>query len=252
MSAKPTLLAIVGVQRSGTSMLLDALGRSPDVEAHHETSPEVMQDFRLISLDRLRGVLSRSSRRAVVVKPLCDSQWCDHILANVDGSRAVWMVRRWADAVNSSTRMWPGHARDTVQAFRRDDLAWLGYRAERIVPATRRRFDELTAGVDDDTSCSAAIWWLRNRHFFDHGFAAESAVLRPMCYEALVEEPDRWLRRLADFVGIPFDTSMVSDVNASSVGRNRAPDVAEHIAAACDELHAALCASARSAWCAAS
>ena len=47
---------VLGCQRSGTTMLIDALGRAADIVAFGESDAPVMDGMRLTSIDALRTV----------------------------------------------------------------------------------------------------------------------------------------------------------------------------------------------------
>ena len=231
-------------------MLLDALEQHGGLQVYQEGSEAVMRDFRLISMDRLREVKDSAEASGVVIKPLTDSQWVDRLLTNIDGSRAVWMFRGWADVVNSSAVKWPGHGADIVAAFRRGDDRWLGWRSERIEPATRARFEALSAHCEDgdDHGAWAAWWWLRNQHFFDQGLDAAPEFVRPVPYESLVSAPQQWLAALCAFAGFPAPPGRDGGVHPRSVRKSSPPAVPDPVAAACDGLLRALQASAQRSW----
>lgn len=241
-------LFVVGSQRSGTTMLLEALERSPEIEVHHENSGAVMREARLISLENLIAVLGRSRAKLFALKPLCDSHWIDRLLQHVDGSRAVWMFRGWTDVVNSATRKWPGHGLEVARRFRAGDRRWLDWRAERIEPRTRSAYDGMLELVNDDESARAAFWWLRNRIFFDRDLARQTAFIRPLRYESLVGEPARWLKGLMAFAGAGFDDRMATHIHSRSIARDEGPDIPAPIRTACDALLAELDRCASRAW----
>ncbi|MGC6486250.1 MAG: hypothetical protein ACON4Z_01265 [Planctomycetota bacterium] len=244
------LLAVCGAQRSGTTMLLEALERHPSLEVHHESSPAVMRDFRVVSLEQVQQVVDAAACGGVVIKPLCDSQWVDRMLDAVPQSRALWMFRAWHDVVNSAARKWPGHAAEILAAFRRRDESYLGWRSERIHPDTLAAFAALTRHVepDDDRGAWAAWWWLRNRHLFDLGLDQHPDRVRPLRYEDLVRDPDRWLAASCAFAGFPGRAGLTARMHARSVNRAAAPTVPDVVGAACDDLYQRLCDAAARAW----
>ena len=193
VSTPQRLLIVVGAQRSGTTMVLEAFARSPHTEVHGEASSAVMHDHRLVSVECLQEALSRSQAKEFVIKPLCDSQWVDVLLGHFDGSRAIWMFRDWRDVVNSMVRKWPEHAVDTIGAFARGDDIWLGWRSERITSETKEKLDELCSHVASDVAAAAVVWWLRNQHFFDRCLQQHPEVVRPLRYELLVQDSAQWL-----------------------------------------------------------
>jgi len=244
------LLAVCGAQRSGTTMLLEALERHSDLEVHHESSPAVMKEFRVVSLERVQQVVADAACGGVVMKPLCDSQWVDRMLAAVPQSRALWMFRAWQDVVNSAARKWPGHGAQVLAAFRRRDESYLGWRAERIQSDTLAEFLAISRHVEpgDDRGARAALWWLRNHHLFDLGLDRHPDLVRPLRYEDLVSDPNRWLAVCCAFAGFPEHAGLAADIHAQSVNRAAPPTVPAIVSAACDELHRRLCDVAGQAW----
>lgn len=74
------LVLVVGVQRSGTNLVLRALASLPEVEPYAENDPRLFTRFRLRSPDLLLARVGASRHDVVVVKPLCDSHLTAHLL----------------------------------------------------------------------------------------------------------------------------------------------------------------------------
>lgn len=94
---------VVGLQRSGTNMLLRGLDEAPEVEVHNENDRRLFHRFRMRPDTVLLDVIARSRHRIVLVKPLCDSQRVDELLAlpTATPGRAVWVVRDVDDRARS-------------------------------------------------------------------------------------------------------------------------------------------------------
>src|SRR3954471_4146262 len=86
---------LVGLQRSGTNMLVRGLDAAPEVESRNENDAVLFRRFRLRGDDVLLDVLGRSRHRVVLVKPLCDSHRVASLLGLGSDARALWM---WRDA----------------------------------------------------------------------------------------------------------------------------------------------------------
>lgn len=237
---QPRVAFVVGCQRSGTTLMIDLLDRSPDVEAHGEGSPQAMRGYRLVSVDRLRDLIGTSPRPVVAFKPICDSQWTDVLLAEIDGSRAIWLYRNWWEVARSATRAWPGHFVETAARFRAGDESWLEWRTERVDTATRDGFARLLEHAQDDFTAAAAFWWLRNRLPFDLGLDRHPELVWPVRYRRLVTTPDVVLRRLFGRLGLSLDPAIAADVHANSTRGGPPAGVPAPLADACDELLEAL------------
>ena len=85
---------VVGLQRSGTNMLVRGLEASPEFEVHNEDDTKAFRRFRLKSNDQIRALVTRSGHSYILFKPLCDSCRCRsssttsvrQVLARLSGS----------------------------------------------------------------------------------------------------------------------------------------------------------------------
>lgn len=239
--AMPVLL--VGVQRSGTNMLVRGLERAPAFEVHGENSAAAFHRFRLRPDPAIRALVDRSRHRYVLLKPLCDSHRTADLLDGLGTAtppRAVWVYR-------------------SVDARARSALAKFGdanLRALRAVAAgDRRRWEaqglspdslELIAGFDWDrvepASAAALFWYVRNRLVFELGLDRRPDVLL-VSYDAVVARPEPELRRLCAFLGVPWSERLAAGIAARPRPADRL-DIDPAIRARCDELAAALDAAA--------
>lgn len=86
---------VVGLQRSGTNMLMRGLDEAPEIEVRNENDRTVFERHRIRSSAQLRSTIAASRQQFVFVKPICDSHRVDELL-ELDGvapGRAVWVYR---------------------------------------------------------------------------------------------------------------------------------------------------------------
>ncbi|MDQ1489769.1 MAG: hypothetical protein QOJ23_2283, partial [Actinomycetota bacterium] len=87
---------LVGVQRSGTNMVVRGLERSPEFELHNENDRRAFDQYRLRPLPVVRAIVEASRHDFVVFKPLCDSHRVEELLDGLGTSspgRAIWAYR---------------------------------------------------------------------------------------------------------------------------------------------------------------
>jgi hypothetical protein len=227
---------IVGCQRSGNTMLLDVLDKSPDTwvedEAWHSAA---FLDYRLRPPDVVNELLDRSNAKAMVFKPLCDSQCVDELLRQYPGARALWLYRDYRDVAGSSSRRWGGQLKDAIGKIVNADTASLGWRSERLDRETL----ELVRGAwsPDITDFEGAVlfWYLRNRLYFDLGLQGRADVM-VACYEDIVTRPDEAFPPLFDFIGCEYRPEMAHDVFTDTVGQSSRVTVRPAIQVLCDSL----------------
>jgi hypothetical protein len=227
---------IVGAQRSGTTMLLDALGRLPGVETYGESDPRAFESFRIRGPEIISGILRASRSRAVVFKPLCDSHRTASLLEQlgptISPPRAVWVYRSPDDRIRSSVARFGD---SNLQVLRRiaeagDLTSWQagGLSNDRIALLRSFDYDHLSA-----ESAAGLFWYVRNSLYFDDGLDRRQDVT--LCsYDAFVASPDPSMQALCRFLGLKYDKASVRRVRASPSRPALALD--ERVRTLCDEM----------------
>ena len=80
---------IVGVQRSGTTMLGECLEMNPEVRHYPEHDGRAFQDFILRGEDTIDGLVRRCPHKLVVFKPLTDSHRVRDLIARLGNGKAI-------------------------------------------------------------------------------------------------------------------------------------------------------------------
>ena len=233
---------VVGLQRSGTNMLLRGLDAAPEVEVRGENDRTVFERFRLRSTDALVRTVAASRHRIVLVKPLCDSQRVDELLAlpGMRPGRAVWLWRDAHDRARSEVSKFATSNLDAVRAIASgtDDGMWQSDRLTDEARALVRSFD--TTSMTPDTA-AVLFWCVRNTMFFDLGLDARDDVLL-MNYDDLVRDPAAVMRRLCAFLDFPFRPELYAHIDARSSHGRRPLSIDPAVDALADEVTARLLA----------
>jgi hypothetical protein len=201
-----TPVLVVGLQRSGTNLVLRVLGSSPAVEVHGENDRRVFRRFRVID-ERLPPLVARSRHAAVVVKPLCDSHRTAELLAATGSPRALalWVHRDVDDRARSAVAKFGTHNRDVLVALAegRSLRAW---QAGGLGPDELETVRALDPHRLDPHSAAALFWYLRNSIPFGTSAVAplvDRTDVRPLSYDALRADPVATGRALLTAVGAP-------------------------------------------------
>jgi hypothetical protein len=231
---------LVGLQRSGTNMLVRGLDEAPEVEARNENDAAVFRRFRLRGDDVLRGVLARSRHRIVLVKPLCDSHRVASLLDLGFDARALWMWRDPDDRARSEVAKF-GDA--NLRALRAVAAGEAGvWQAGGLSSAAVSLIKTFDLDAMDPHTAAALFWYVRNELYFSLGLDRRTDVLL-VSYGALVGDPEATARQVCDFIGLPFRPSFVADVTA---GPAREPlPIDPRVRELCSSLTARLMAGAR-------
>ena len=237
--ADKSVLFILGCQRSGTTLVTRIFERDPDARVYGEFSKLSRRDgrkgIRLISLSDVRTELNRQPFPLLVLKPLVESQNARDLLAAVDGSKALWLYRHYADVASSDLEKFG--LRNGIDNIRPMVERQTGnWRSERlsgeITDLLRRKFSESMNPFD----AAALFWFARNHLFFDLQLDCDANVM-PFPYDELVTEPDGGMRFIYDFLQRPYPgKSIVNEVRATSIGKGRKIGLSPDIQRECDLL----------------
>jgi hypothetical protein len=234
--ARPVYL--VGLQRSGTNMLVRGLDAAPEVEARNENDRTVFHRFRLRGDDVLIDVVGRSRHAVVLVKPLCDSHRVDELLAlptRVPG-RALWMWRDPDDRARSEVAKFGDANRRALRAIA-DGTIGAGWQGGRLDAATRELIGSFDLDAMDPHTAAALFWYVRNDLYFRLGLDRRDDVLL-VSYASTVADPHTQARRICAFLDLPYRAEFAAEV-AAPPRRERLP-IDARVRALCDELTARL------------
>jgi hypothetical protein len=237
----PSVAYVLGCQRSGTNMILRSLNRSMDIDVVEESDRRCFDDCRILDLSVRRVLLSRSTAKCVVFKPICDSHRATELLCDHPGSRIVWVFRNYRDVANSAVEYWG----DQILAFVQDVLEGGGdwgvrhWNREKITDECLAEVQ--SASVDGLNAHSAAclFWYMRNRTFFEQRLSADPAVAL-VRYEDAVLKPEAEFRRLCEFLKVAFDHLMIRDVSAGSIRKRSTPGISKAVEDLCEAMLARL------------
>lgn len=236
---------LVGVQRSGTNMLVRGLEASPEFEVRNESDRRAFRRFRLRPDHEVAALVLASRHRFVLLKPLCDSHRVRELLDGLavpTPGRAIWAYR---DV--------DGRARSALAKFGDTNLRVL---REIAMGGGRRRWQaqglseaslELLASFDYErvspADAAALFWYVRNQLYFEQGLDRREDVTL-CCYDRMVAAPERTMGTLCAFLGVAWRPELVAHVAARSGSRRPPLDLDPRIRARCDELRARLDESA--------
>ncbi len=233
-----TAVFILGVQRSGTTMLTGCFEKSFEFDVFREIS-DAMLNFRIKEDSVIRGLVARSHHHFAVFKPLTDSHRAKELLMFPPKAYVIWMFRRVEDRANSAVTKSGTHNLEILRGIA-DGSGLDRWQALGISEQVRR----LVAGYDyshmTPHDAAALLWYVRNSLFFTLDLDKEENVF-PLAYEEFVSDPQHVMRSVCDFLGASFDPEMVSDVHARSVkktGSQISEEMREKSQALYDRLHA--------------
>ncbi len=236
---------VVGVQRSGTNMLVRGLERSPEFEVRNENDRAAFDRFQLRPDDVIRALVERSGHRYVLFKPLIDSHRTADLLdgiATPSPARAIWAYRGVDGRVRSSTTKFGD---SNLQALRRIAAGDTGiWQAGGLSAARLELIATFDLGAMSAESGAALFWWLRNQLFFDLGLDARTDVVLAS-YEATVEDPEAAIGRVCAFLGFPYRPELAEHIDRRAAGSRPPLPIDARVRELCTDLEDRLAAAYR-------
>ncbi len=232
---------VVGVQRSGTNMLVRGLEHAPEFEVRNENDDAAFDRFLLRPDPVIKHLVEESGHRYVLFKPLCDSHRVAQILDELgtpSAGRAIWAYRDVNGRVRSAVQKFGAANLDALRRIAAGDGAAMwqagGLGPEQLALIRRFDLDEMSP-----ESAAALFWFLRNSLFFDLGLDRRPDVVLAS-YSGMVEEPERAMRALCSALELLYQPKLIAHVDSRS--RRSAPplDLEPEIEALCDDLEARL------------
>jgi hypothetical protein len=231
---------VVGLQRSGTNMLMRGVDRAPEVDVCNENDRRAFTRFRLRSDETLVSVVRASRHSVVLVKPLCESHRVDELLElpGLPGGRAVWVYREPDARARSEVSKFGESnlaALRQIAAGRADEI-WQGQRLSASSVALVRSFDLATMTPE---SGAVLFWVVRNRLYFDMGLDRRPDVML-VSYDGFVTDPHAQMRRLCGFIDLPYRPTLCAHVVPRNSHGSAAPSVDPAVRALAVDLLARL------------
>jgi hypothetical protein len=228
---------LVGVQRSGTNMIVRGLGEAGEFETYNEGDSRAFDFFRLREDDTIRRLIEQSRHRYVLFKPLCDSHRVDHLLDGIGAggpARAVWAYRSPDGRIRSSL----AHFGTTNLQVLRDFVAGRAadrWQVQRMSDDARALVTSLDMEAMSPASGAALFWYVRNSLFFDLGLDERDDVFL-VAYESFLAEPTRTMVSLCRFLGLAYRPEFVAHVGEREPAWPDPLDIDPVVRAHCDAL----------------
>jgi hypothetical protein len=228
----PVLIA--GLQRSGTTMLMNIFHMHPDTEVFDEArSSDAFLEFRIRSLDAVRQGIEASHYRFPCFKVIADSHILPSIMQGLPGAKVLWMYRQPGPNAASRLKKW-GHATAAIRAVC-EGRPGGGWFAEGVSGPVQRHLQALERANFSDFDYACLAWWARNNLYFELSLDQEPSV-RLLRYETLVAEPEPTMRALYQWIGMPWSERSMRFVHARSMRKPNLPALDPQVESLCNDL----------------
>jgi hypothetical protein len=225
---------VFGNQRSGTSMLMVAFHRHPDIIVYDEhRDNKAFHNYRIKSFEKINEIVMQSSFPAVCFKPICDSHLISEFQANIPAAHFIWIYRDFRDVANSTLRKFANATRAIILIC--EGKPGGGWLEESVSDYMRDILQSVyKKGLSRFDLC-CLVWWVRNQVLMDSPIL-NSNDLSVIKYETLVTRPDNVMNWLFKRIDFPYDARINQRMNSGSIRRNPYPPMNLEVANLCHEL----------------
>lgn len=238
VDAQKKIFFITGCQRSGTTMMQRIFEHDLQAKVFGEFSRLSFFDpgkLRLNPLNQVKREIEKEPTELVVMKPLVESQNLPELLNYFNDSKALWMYRNYKDVASSNLKNFgqKNGVKDLRPIANRDPFNW---RSESVTEEVREVVLRFFSEDMNELDAAALFWYVRNSLFFQLNLKNEARV--KLCkYDELVQAPNRIMKDIYAFIGLPFPgEKIVADVNTSSVGKGQKIQLNPEITALCEGM----------------
>jgi hypothetical protein len=246
LALERTPVFIVGLQRSGTTMVMDIFHLHPETEVFDEArDSRGFFDFRLRDPQTVRQIIGESRYRFPCFKIIADSHILPSILDGLSHPKVLWMYREPGPNAASRLAKFP-NGTAAIRAVC-EDRPGGGWFAEGVTPSMRRTLHGLDRSQFTDFDYACLVWWARNQLYFELDLASDPRV-RLLRYETLVAQPESTMRALCDWMGMGWSQTSMRFVHARSMKKANLPRLDAQVELLCQDTLARLDAEHGIQW----
>jgi hypothetical protein len=232
-SEKRRLILVVGVQRSGTNMIMEVFSRGFQYDSFSDSDSQFFDNCEFRPTNE---VIKRSSSvlaPIIALKPMMETYKLNEMLQEFPNCQGIWVYRCMADVVNSHVAQWAGMP-DSLRRIKAD-RDWNDWRAKGISDDSYKIIGEFSdENLTNETAC-AIFWYVRNIQFFEKEYYKDNRVFL-LPYEKFVVEPELRFSKLFVSMKLPFTPFMTKHIHKQSLSKKEEPKVNPEIRKLCKSL----------------
>ena len=234
---KHSVLAILGCQRSGTSVMSRGFFRDLDVTVFREKSVLTggAEGLRYLPFDELNEYMAKQQAPFIVFKMLVESQRAGDYLDTVDGARVVWLFRNYRDIVSSNlTKFGIQNGIDDLRPIVNAEKD--NWRSEACSEETRNTIRQYFSESMNPRDAAALFWYARNRLYFEQEVFRDDRVML-LEYENFVRNPAKTMRQIYELCDRPYPgDSLVAEVKTGSISKGKDIDLSPEVDELCNDM----------------
>lgn len=225
---------ICGYGRSGTTMLVHIFSRDARIDMYDESDRRVFSDY-MIDIDLAERKILGSHAPVVCFKPILDSYRWQSLIDRFTTCKILWAYRYYEDVARSALEKFgpavPNMLKHLVSGFNESNWIVAGMPGEHVRLLRAMNWQQFA-----DTDWMCLIWWSVNHSLLDHNLAPNRQRIKLLPYDAVVTQPQAYLKKVYSFIGLDYRPGLAAYVHARSVGRGKGLTIDDSVRALCDNV----------------
>lgn len=238
LNKKTNIFFVFGCQRSGTSIVQKLIGLSPRVKFYGEGdlpyfySEDSSKHHRIKTDKEINDLLKDEALKYITLKPLYESHHADSLISKVSDSKGVWVFRNYFDVIDSHLHYYNHNIIEYVSPlFTNDNNNWLNEYIPDNIQSFINRYS-----IDDISDADAyGLFWIARNSLYNEVLNNKNILC--INYEALVKNPDTQIKRMCEFLSIPFYSFYSKAIRNNAVSKKISFKLNPDIENKCEEIY---------------
>lgn len=230
------ILFLVGCQCSGSTLIARIFDGDYRTTVLGEDSciTGIGKDrLRIKTVTEIMPILDKIRFLLIIAVPKVESQRISYLLDSIPKLKAIWIYRNYKDVVYSKLNKFQRQIEDLKCIAEKESCNW---RSDRVSSKTLEIVKTFYHEEMSKQDAAALMWYARNILFFEQNLQDNDRIVQ-IKYEELVENPSKEMKRLYNFLEIPYPgDKIVSLVDNKSLGLGKEVEIFPEIEDLCRGL----------------
>lgn len=238
LNKKTNVFFIFGCQRSGTTIIQKLISLNSQVKFYGEGdlpyfhSEGSVIHHRIRSETEINKLLNDEVLKHITLKPLYESHHANSLISNISDSKGVWVFRNYFDVIDSHLHYYDQNITEYISPlFSKKNSSWLN---EYISDDIQNFINKFSINEISDADAYGLFWIARNSLYND---VLNNVNILCINYEALVKHPDTQIKRMCDFLCIPFHLFYSKAIRSNAVSKKISFKLNPDIESKCEEIY---------------
>lgn len=191
---------LMGKQRCGAKLLIEAFQRHPDILVFTEHSNnQAFIDYRLRDINQILHLTREARFPTVCFTVFCDSHKLRELYSTIPSGRYIWMYNNFTDSASATFQDLDAPTRAIKLACTNQPGG--GWFQEGISESVSNALQSVYRPTLSEFDLACLTWWTRNQLIIESGLIGRPNI-NVLPFESLIADPESVTEWLCNFTGI--------------------------------------------------